>query len=236
LYGVICLAWFLAAFVVFYSIRFTLWGVGRYQAEYVVPFSVVGLFLAVTAMHRLGRSRKYVVVLLLSLLVFNVGSYIRLPLANPSADSMRDTFFQVIKERGKYSILSELPFPYGKALRTANERGFGSVVYTAGITYGAFGEILSGFTVNQVSAGRNRILRMEALKRAREISTMGPPAVEDIESDKNIQLVLVSDCVGADLFVGRLSMHGWKPWMEFRDDQYGATIRGLLRDDSGRRS
>lgn len=236
LYGAACLAWFLAAFVVFYSIRFTLWGVGRYQAEYVVPFSVVGLFLAVTAMHRLDRGRKYVVVLLLPLLVFNVVSYIRLPLANPSADSLRDTFFHVIKERGNYSILSELPFPNGRALRAAKEEGLAGAVYVAGITYGAFGEILNGYTVNEVLAAKDRFLRMEAMKMIRGNPGGKPPAVEDIDSDPDIRLVLVGDCEGAEPFVERLSGHGWKRWREFRDDQYGATIRGFLRDEPGRRS
>ena len=236
LYGAACLAWFLAAFVVFYSIRFTLWGIGRYQAEYVVPFSVVGLFLAVTAVHHLDRRRKYVVVLLMSLLAFNVVSYIRIPRKNLPADSLRDHFFRVIKERGNYSILSELPYPYRRALRAAKEEGFARAVYVAGITYGAFGEILNGYTVNEVIAAKDIFLKMEAMKMIRGNPGGKPPAEEDISSDPNIRLVLVSDCEAAEPFVERLSGHGWKRWREFRDDQYGATIRGFLRNEPGGRS
>lgn len=236
LYGAACLTWFLAGFVVFYSIRFTLWGIGRYQAEYVVPFSALGLFLAVTAVHRLDMGRKYVVALLLSLFTFNVVSYIRLPLVNRPADSLRDTFFQVIKERGKYSILSELPFPNGRALRAAKAEGLAGAVYVIGFTNGAFGEILNGFTVNEVLAAKDRFLRMETMKEVRGSPGGEPPAVVDIDSDPDIQLVLVTDCEGAEPFVERLSGHGWIPWRDFRDDQYGATIRGFLRKGPGRRS
>jgi len=236
LYGGACLAWFLAAFVVFYSIRFTLWGIGRYQAEYVVPFSVVGLFLVVAAVHRLDRGRKYVIVLLLFLFAFNVVSYIRLPRVNLPADFLRNNFFHVMKERGYYSILSEWPFPNGRALRVAKQEGLAGAVYMAGITYGVFGEVLNGYTVNEVLAAKDRFLKMEALKRIRGISWTEPPAVEDIDSDPDIRLVLVSDCEAAESFVEQLTGHGWKRWREFRDDQYGATIRGFLRDEQGRRS
>jgi len=236
MYGAACLAWFLAAFAVFYSIRFSLWGVGRYQAEYVVPFSAVGLFLAVTAAHRLDWGRKVAILLLLSLFAFNVVSYIRLPLVNPPADFLRDTFFQVIKERGKYSMLSELPFPNGRALGVAKSEGFAGAVYMAGITYGVFGEIMNGFTVGEVLAARERFLKLEAMKMFRGNPGGKPPAVEDIESDPEIRLVLVSDCEGAEPFVERLSGRGWKRWKDFRDDRYGATIKGFLRDGKGSRS
>jgi|GEM_PF-6689503 len=236
LYGAACLAWFLAAFAVFYSIRFALWGVGRYQAEYVVPFSAVGLFLAVTAVHRLDKGRKYAILLLLSLFAFNVVSYIRLPLGNLPADSLRDTFFQVIKERGKYSMLSELPFPNGRALRVAKSEGLAGSVYMTGITYGVFGEVMNGFTVGEVLASRERFLKMEAMKMFRGNPGGKPPAVEDIESVPEIRLVLVSDCEGAEPFVERLSRRGWKRWKDFRDDRYGATIKGFLRDEKGGRS
>jgi hypothetical protein len=218
-------SFFVCGASIFYLINPNLWGVGRYQAEYVAPFAVFGLALVAMFIKEKMKVLKYVLLVgLLALIAYNVYVFKNIPKANPPADILVSAFSDTIKKRGEYSIITEFPYDYRFALAGARAGGYADSVYIAGSTYGVFPEILAGFTVREVTTDKKLttggdILRNSAL----------PLSPEEITSDKNIKLVLISDDMNRNFIFSQLETLGWTEWKNFKNEEYGATTIGLIR-------
>lgn len=213
-----------AGLFIFYSIRPGLWGIGRYQAEYVVPFSVLGLFILVSSIARGSRFVRGVLpVVLCMLVVSNVFIFTRIPEINDSVEELVPSFTKKIKEKNEYTILSEFPYAYHEALTTAREAGYADNVYIAGSTYGILPEILAGFTVREISAIR-QAQGSDFLRN--NTAALSPEAIHE---NMHIQLVLISDIQDKKEFSADLRARGWKPWKSFPNERYRSEIVGLVR-------
>lgn len=211
------LAFFCVAFVMFYSVSAGLWGIPRYQAEYVVPFAAAGLFLLLRYLQNM-RWRAAVAcsaVFLGTLAVFNFYTFARLPSQNPPVDQMAQNLFKETFYY-PYRIVSEFPYDYDRAFAAVKEAGFGDATYVAGVTYGSFGQVLQGFSIRDVVSLETRGICCKEL------------APDDIQANRNIALVLISDKSG-DGYEARLREMGWESWQSFRNDRWGSTIVGLKR-------
>ncbi len=219
------LSFFVCGAVIFYIINPRLWGVGRYQAEYVVPFVILGLVLVATLIKEKIGILKYILPIgLLALIAYNAYVFKNIPKVNPPTDILVSTFSEIIKKRGAYSTITEFPYDYRSALRDVRTSGYADSIYISGATYGALPQILAGFTVGEVvadkrSMGGGDILRNGAL----------PLSPEEINSNKNIKLVLISDDINRDSTLEQLKVAGWNEWKNFKNEIFGATIIGLVR-------
>ncbi len=214
---------FIAGVYIFYTITPGLWGVGRYQAEYVIPFVALGFFFFVNYMAKYNNlALKFLPILFVFLIINNVYVFKNLAGFNKPIDELKITFFnEDIKIRGKYAILSEFPYEYKKAFREAKKDGYAGKIFVAGITYGVFGEILNNFTVSEVETGKNIYKEIQADFSA-----------ENINKNNKIQLILISDFIGGDKLKNDLENLRWKRWREFKNEEYGSTMFGLIRNDN----
>jgi hypothetical protein len=124
-----------------------------------------------------------------------------------------------MKIRGAYAIQSEFPYEYSQAFMAAKENGYAGKIFVAGSTYGVFGEVLNNFTVLEIKS-ENAIYE----------KTHADFSAENINKNNKIQLVLISDFAGGDKLKDDLENLGWKKWKEFKNNEYGSTIFGLIRD------
>lgn len=212
---VVLLVFFAAAFVTFYSIRPTLWGMGRYQAEFVLPFVIFGFYqLLVFIATRLPLIAKPAIIVLGALVIFNIYVFNRLPQKNPAVDGMDFSNFQQTK------VISEFVYNYGEALAAAKKSGLAGKTYIFGVSYGVFSQIMNNYTVAEVRADKNIY---ENFKNSRE--------VEFAAEDKNFRLILLSDLniAAKKAAISNLQILGFSPWQNFYNPEYRSTIIGLIR-------
>lgn len=217
------LLFFAAAIYVFYSISPGLWGIGRYQAEYAAPFAILGFFATMRVAQKRWSLHPYVLLCILGLLVsHNIYTYNHIARNNPSVDVLNRIFYDAIKSRGGYSIMSEFPYAYDDAFDAVRRRGLGNSVYVAGVTYGVFPEILHGFSVAEIES----IIPFA--------TTSPDPSV--LNADERIQAILVADLPSKVSLIDGLMQLGWARKGEFKNSEYGSTIFLLLRAPPPNRS
>jgi hypothetical protein len=222
---VLVVSLFVLYFVLFYSIAPDLWGNGRYQAEYIVPFIVYSMYLVSLYL----SSKKYNVLgscLLIGCIMINLYMYSHMSMFN-KASLAQDVYFKAMKKRGDYFVWSQLSYDFDTALCEARQAGLaGHVYYSPGNGYGYFAEILSGYTVVQ--------MRQEKAIVAGIGSGIGTTTAEDIISDKDIDMVLIN---GSSKNKETLNEHlsdalqknGWLLWQTFTNREYGTTVYAIKR-------
>jgi 4-amino-4-deoxy-L-arabinose transferase-like glycosyltransferase len=214
-----------SALFIFYSIRPGLWGIGRYQAEYIIPFSVLGLFVFSKIFQKNNHfSRIFLPIIFCALILVNVFQFSRIPESNAPVEELVRTFPEKIKEQGEYRVLSEFPYEYGKALRVARDEGYAGSVYIAGSTYGIFPNILAGATVSEIRALRNS---MGGSELRSDSNSLRPEAIHE---NMRIQLVLISDAQNKEFLVSELKKLGWREWRNFENTRYQSRIVGITRN------
>ncbi len=222
-YSVLLLAvGFASLFFIFYSIEPTLWGMGRYQAEYVAPFVVVGLVRLI----QIFRNATWLSAALLSgITVWNCMTFKSLDAINLPVDLRTTAPYSDIR------VLSQLVYPYRQAMQAAKTDGFAGKLYLVGVGYGNFSEVLSGFTLGEYLSDFQIMTTLAEKKRWKGFSDVAHFFSDDITDEKRISLVLVSDYTKEpiDRFTRDLQKKGWTPWREFHDWEHGSSIVGMVR-------
>jgi hypothetical protein len=209
---------FISGFYVFYSITPDLWGMGRYQAEYFIPFSILGFIVLIDFLYRKpALMEKLLPVLLIILLFWNINVFLNISKLNYPADGLVDDFNNKIKKRGESAILSEFPYDYKKAFTEVRKSGYAGNIYVLGATYGILGEIINGFTVSEVMAEKNIYDSNQT--------------IEDLNNDERIKLIMITDFKEKSSVVEKLKDLGWTSWKDFENKKYGLTIIGLVRGE-----
>lgn len=214
---------FVMYFILFYSIEPGLWGHGRYQAEYIVPFIVYSMYLF---SRLLGQKYKIVLLVLGVSIMSNIYLYTHMSEMN-TASFGQDVYSTAMKNRSGYFVLSELPYNFKDALQSAKQDGFaGKLYYSPGNGYGYFAEILSGYTVGE--------MKQEKLLVGNVGVGIGTTTAEIINVNKDISLVLINGSKNNretlnEQLVYNLQKKGWLPWKEFANKEHGTVIYGFKR-------
>lgn len=110
---------FIPAYVIYFTIWVYLWGIGRYQTEYVAPFIFISIFFG--AKYLAKNHKKYISFILLFLILFSVELNAKLSL---------DINY---KEWPKARITTALRFPYKDALNyLKKQEALGNFVFLGG--------------------------------------------------------------------------------------------------------
>ncbi|VDA99113.1 hypothetical protein S1OALGB6SA_175, partial [Olavius algarvensis spirochete endosymbiont] len=185
---VIWLIFFILLFSMFYSIRSDLWGVGRYQAEYVVPFVVAGfVYILFKINNKSGFAISAITsISLIFLAVFNIYDFNRIPQINKPHDI-------VMYEESpnlEMKVISDPVYDYRSAYKALKDENLGDAVYIMGVTYGVFGHIINNFNYSDYS---------KAKKLQEKHDFRIEYDFDEIDADKDIKVVLISDVPKKDL-------------------------------------
>lgn len=214
------LLFLLIDYIQFYSIRQVLWGVGKYQAEYVIPFAIIGFFLFLYFFVK--KIYLYTAICIL-LVVVNSCVFKNLYNFNKSSSKMlQNSYLNKIKEPFGLIILSEFISPYNEALAAVRNAGYSANVYIYGCVYGILPQVLAGYKVRDVVVNHQDF---ELLKGC---------SVEDLvekwNQNKRIKILLFSDIPDNSKMINDLKMKGWVNWEKFRDEKHKSVIVGLIRN------
>lgn len=214
---------FVLYFILFYSIAPGLWGNGRYQAEFVVPFIVYGMYLVG---REIGEKYKVVLLVLCICIVSNIYVYSHSSELN-KASYGQDVYFDAMKKKGEYFVWSELPYNFKAALQQAKEEWFaGATYYSPGNGYGYFSEILSGYTVEEMQKQKSIISRVGV--------GISSSTARTVNFDNDVHLVLVNGSINNkdtlnEQMVSQLKKDGWGVWKEFKNEEYQTVLSGYIR-------
>lgn len=197
----------------FYSIRPILWGVGRYQTEFILPFIIIGL-LFVSVKFAFINTQFFTCLIILNIFVFY--NFNKL---NKSHQVLKYTYFNTIKRPFTYFIQSEWNYPYDLALNTVKESGFSYNFFIYGTTYGNMPEVLAGYNVGE-------LIRYNKLNKYNTLPLES--IVNNLEKNKGIELILFSDLEDSVVF-NKLKKNGWLEWNKFTDKSSANSIRSLTR-------
>lgn len=146
---------FAILYFMFYAAAPSGWGTGRYQAEYVVPFIVLGLFKFALLASRVHQGNYLVGLVLILLTINNSYIYVNLPqLFWNLPEYTRPVTITYPATRRIEAIVSTEVNNYSEMLRDSKKYGdAGRAMVFDPWTYGAFPYILSGFSVSEVKFG-----------------------------------------------------------------------------------
>ena len=122
------------AIEMFFSISPSLWGVDRYQAEFLVPFLILGGYLIFSKIQEISK-QKLLIPLLSSLMIFfGVVGFQGYPNNIPN-----------ITEEKIFERYTEKIYDYKSALIAAKEAGLEKNTLLVVTTFGMFPQILYGY-------------------------------------------------------------------------------------------
>ena len=199
----------ISAIIVFYSIRPVLWGIPRYQAEFLVPLVIVGFIRFLS--FKLNNIAKIITVSLL--LVYNIVTNIV---------TFDDT---KIPQNGHKTITSHPVYEYGPVMREAKENGYAGKMLIMNVQYGPMYEILNGYTIQEVNSNMKIIKQHNVWP--------GRMNLYEIVNDHQIGLVLVTDDFGylSDTKVGNYLIEaGFSYWKNFGGGS-DKLITGFIRSN-----
>ncbi len=217
--AIVILIFFAAAFATFYIIRIGIWGTDRYQAEYIVPFAILGLYKLLVKLNGAGKTMpKLLAAGLICIVIYNVSTFKSLY-----------SHYKVKQVYRGVAIQTQPLYNYTDALKAVRNEGYAGHTYTAGITYGVFPEILNGFTVAQVLSTKRMIDRQNEMKGLMKAGETGL-SPGSINAAPEIKIVLISDIEqNVEELIKGLQAFGWKTWRDFKYDRSQTVIYGMIR-------
>ena len=223
------LIFFLLAVIIYYSINPGLYGLGKYQAEYALPFAIVGSFFSVKLSLSYIREKllSFVLLIVIGLNVFN---FFDIPTQNKSIDSLIDSFFTDTKSYNSgYHVLCGFPYEFNQAYSEVTKLGLTENSYTIGVSYGVFLEISNGYSLKSTAAA-DSILR--AQRKLNEHNSEGAPTniiIRNIETDLRIKAIILGAIEKRKDLVDGLIERGWTEHARYSNSQYRSTVILLTR-------
>jgi hypothetical protein len=201
---------FCIGLLIFFSIRPVLWGVGRYKAEYLIPFIIFGGYIFFTWLNSsiFKKTLPLIAFLLISYNVFHLNNF--------------PTYIPDIVSNKKFSREIEEIYDYNSALIEAKREGLASYTLIAGVTNGVMPQILAGYSVKEIKD------TIKILDNNLTNSDWTSFNADLINSASEIKLVLISDGNNSSL-KSDLQKLGWMDWKNFRAKGTDNIIYGLVR-------
>jgi len=204
----------LSALIIFYSISPHLWGVPRYQAEYIVPLIILGAVKLLIYSYDLNnRASKYILSGIFStLLAYNLYTI-----------SISHSYKEAVVNDHSV-MLSRSVYDYETAFKVAKENGYAGNALMLGVTYGAMNEVLYGYTLQEIE---------KQLQFYKEFNKFKGVDVNSLLQNKNIKLVMLSDIGEKKEYLRtELLENGFKEWKIFSSEKTTDEIIALVRNNT----
>lgn len=232
------LIFFVALVLVFYTIHPRMWGEAKYQAEYAVPFAVVGFISLFLRLKESAKFKRYTFLLLLVLTFSNIYHFLNFWKDNKPIDQLVDSIgVDKKKYNSGFKMMATFPFSTGDAHRALKNAGFAENSYSVGVTYGVLPQVLAGYTVKEIVSA-SIISRDQSLLMKSQGIDWTTGNVDLIDSDARIKAVLIGFVFPNKLeLINELKRKGWLMLGEFNNPMFGSTVvvlqRGFRRESHG---
>ena len=202
----------ICAFIVFYAIRPTLWGIPRYQIEHILPLVILGI-IRISTLETITNKRNYLLIpSLLSLFIYNIYTI------NTSHK------LEVETVNGHKTITSHPIYDYESAFKEAKKHGYAGNMFVFGEVNGILNEVLYGYTLLETT--KNYDIYKSVIKDEKQI--------KNIINNNDIRLVLISDPSTSkkEDVLNELLKYNFKFWKKFSNANSTDKIIGVVRKTS----
>jgi len=230
-----------------------LWGMSKYQAEYVLPFVLAGSLLL---LHYLSKSKLIVIgrLMVLTLAILNMWIFTNFPsncktydLTNSEEtninysigwpfivtydEKVTDHFASPILKGGSgCNIISHYPFVSKEAYQVVKNLKMENALYSPGVHYGLLPQIMSGFDTRSIKKINSILKNQESKMRIRNIPWTSGDA-ELINSDSRIKIVILDLVASKDELMNDLLKTGWKVEGAFKHRVYNTSVLVLSKQE-----
>jgi hypothetical protein len=218
------LAFFAVALVIYYSISPRLYGLGKYQAEYAVPFAIVGAFICFkisvpTLKHKLIA---FSMLLVIGLNVFN---FLEIPAQNKPMDELIDRLPHDLNTYDSgYHVLCGFPYEFGQAYDEVKKLDLTRNSYAIEATYGVFLEITNGYSLASAQVAESISRLQRKLNEETGPDSPAKTTVENIEKDPRIKIIILGAIQKRKELVDEFMRHGWAVHAAYKNAQYGSSV------------
>lgn len=225
--NIIFLLFFIASLYVYYSIHPSLWGYAKYQAEYAIPFAIVGMLLLALWLSKNVSAGHTVATFALIITLLNIIDFIRMP-----NDAVRNAFSADLGQKvSKYQTIGEhflvaFPYSYQAAYDAIKKENLTENSYSIGATYGILPEITHGYSVKSIRAVHDIFVKQEISKA---VSPATGWNIDLIENDTRIKVVLIGLVSDKQQLIDQFKTKSWSVMGEFKNYQYGTSVVALKR-------
>jgi hypothetical protein len=228
--NILFLLLFFFLIILFYSINPRLWGLAKYQAEYAIPFAVLGFIYLLSFIMILNFNNRFVVSALMFFVLLNLKEYYTIPERIKPIDELLSSAERDSKSlKSGYGELIAMPFNMKDAFKDIVLKGFTESTYNAGITYGILPEIMSGYNVKSVKFANQIWLTQKNLMKMNNIP-WGSANFDLIASDSRINAVILG-FVNPDKkeLTAEFINNGWKVMGIYEDEKFKSTVITFIR-------
>ena len=199
----------LIALLIFYTIRPILWGIDRYQSEYIIPFIVTGTYLLFIKVLKCKCKKRYFVTAV-------IGAYLLYGIVSYVTNNIDKKYGNKFKN---FSIQGEELYDYSSALLAVKDAGLAGRSLIVGSTYGVLPEIIARYSVKEILMALNsRKINNNFLKN---------PEIAIVDNEVTILLLLDEENYEKSLIA--LKSNGWIEWKLFTHFKSENKIYGLIR-------
>ncbi|MEX2164796.1 MAG: hypothetical protein WD823_11210 [Sulfuricaulis sp.] len=225
--NIILLFFFSTAVCVYYSIHPSLWGYAKYQAEYAVPFAIIGMLLLAVRLSTFHFARRAVATLALIIIVLNISDFMRIPKDEVRIAMSMDTNQRAseAKHPGEHYLVA-FPYNYRAAYDAIKKEGLTENSYSIGSTYGILPEIMNGYSIKSIRAVHDIFVDQE---HNRQTAPAAGWDIEYVESDDRIKVVLIGLVSGKQKLIDGFKTRSWSVMGEYKNHQYGTSVVALKR-------
>jgi len=136
---------------VYYSIKIDLWGLAKYQAEFILPFTIIGLiYFCIRFNFKLVKPFTYIS--LIGLVILNIISGLRYPTNNKNWEQYLNldnkNFSKINKESA--GVIRHV-YTIDPAYEYVKNKNLGGALLSLNNNYGIMPEIINGFKSNEIT-------------------------------------------------------------------------------------
>ncbi|WGL60808.1 glycosyltransferase family 39 protein [Pigmentibacter sp. JX0631] len=188
---------FILGYCLFYSINCTLWGGGRYQAEYVAPFFVLGFVYIVSLIYKYFH--KYTAFVLIFIICYNLYNIYQIKFVKINlGDSIKNNL--PIYKNG---VISQFPVNYDLVFKELKANGLAGNEFVIDPSYIVFSVIINDYTIKQYLSSRLIYDQVLYCKPSQDL-------IHCIQNNSNIKVLVIHP--NSTSLIPELIKNGWKEW------------------------
>jgi hypothetical protein len=199
----------------FFSIRVDHWGVDRYQIEYIVPFSILTIYLITV---KFSQYKLFIANLTLILITL-------LNIFLPNKHFISEKNYDI-----KTTI--EQLYDITDSIKWAVSNYDPSRVVVLSVTYGESPFINSGLTWSEIN---KLIVRRNDFIGTSEFTYPGIDVINKLSNNKDVDVILLGDCPwDKDGLLSSLIQNGWRKVVVFKNKKSGNEVIALEKYKSSK--
>ena len=223
------LIFFCVCLIVYYSIKIELWGLAKYQVEFIIPFIIIGL---INICNQINSSRiKYIFnFLLFSLIALNLNSVFQYPTNNKNWEKyLKQGKIKTSKLKKESSGVIRPVYNVYPAYEYVKSSSLSGKLLSLNNDYGIMPEIINGFKSNEISKiKKNSVSYNQFLEKSSNKDSI--KIINFLNNNPNIQVLILSNWNDerSDIFI-ELINNDWSIAKEFQNLRHNSVTYVLAK-------